>query len=81
MSLLEIQEEYVKDEQKNLKIELLRAQETAALLAPGAHLPLTPCAGPPASQFGFEGPTACVDGLWERPLGEFLDFVASSAAH
>lgn len=29
------------------------------------------------SWFGFEGPTACVDGLWERPLDEYLDFVAS----
>ena len=27
LELVEIQEEYIKDEQKNLKIELLRAQE------------------------------------------------------
>ena len=29
------------------------------------------------SWFGFEGRTACVDGLWERPLAEYLDVVAS----
>ena len=25
--------------------------------------------------FGFEGRSACCDGLWARPLGEHLDFV------
>jgi hypothetical protein len=32
-----------------------------------------------ANWFGFEGANAVVDGLWERPMSEYVGFLASQA--